>query len=68
MPAKNRTHVLTAYLKNSVTRSVDPLRVIDWRMAACLVGAISQDRSGAAVWIEETSVPPTRPQQGASPT
>jgi hypothetical protein len=37
------THVFTAYLKNSVTSSVDPLRVIDWRMAACFVGGIVED-------------------------
>jgi hypothetical protein len=41
----NATHVFTAYLKNSVTRSVDPLRVIDWRMAACFVGGIVEDRT-----------------------
>lgn len=33
--------MFTAYLKNSVTRSVEPLRVIDWRMAAdCFVGGM----------------------------
>jgi hypothetical protein len=37
--------VFTAYLKNSVTRSVDPLRVIDWRVAACFVGGMVGDRA-----------------------
>ena len=45
--ATSGTHVLTAYLKNSVTSSVEPFRVIDWRMAACFVGAI-MEVSGAA--------------------
>ena len=35
-------HVFTAYLKNSVTRFVEPLRVIDWRMAPdCIEGGMS---------------------------
>ena len=29
------TYVLAAYLKNSVTRFVEPLRVIAWRVGAC---------------------------------
>jgi hypothetical protein len=29
------TYVLAAYLKNSVTRLVEPLRVIAWRVGAC---------------------------------
>lgn len=36
------THVFTAYLKNSVTSAVEPLRVIDWRIALdCFVGGMS---------------------------
>jgi hypothetical protein len=47
----NATHVFTAYLKNSVTSSVEPLRVIDLRMAVWFVGAMS------------VCGPPTRPVQ-----
>ena len=36
--------MFTAYLKNSVTRSVDPLRVIDWRIAACFVDGMVGNR------------------------
>lgn len=34
-----QTDVFTAYLKNSVTRLVDPFRVIAWRFA-CFVDAM----------------------------
>jgi len=36
-------YVLTAYLKNSVTRFVDPFKVIAWRLA-CFVGAMAYAR------------------------
>jgi hypothetical protein len=45
------THVFTAYLKNSVTRSVEPLRVIDWRMAVCFVGGMSVPQTRLAVQV-----------------
>ena len=35
----DRTYVLTAYLKNSVTRAVDPLSVMACRVA-CLVAIV----------------------------
>lgn len=35
--------MFTAYLKNSVTRFVEPLRVIAWRVGACFVPAIVVD-------------------------
>jgi hypothetical protein len=47
----NATHVFTAYLKNSVTRSVEPLRVIDWRMAVCFVGGMSVPQTRLAVQV-----------------
>jgi hypothetical protein len=47
----NATHVFTAYLKNSVTRSVEPLRVIDWRTAVCFVGAMSVPQTRLAVQV-----------------
>ena len=34
------THVFAANLKNSVTRFVDPFRVIAWRVGACFVDAM----------------------------
>ena len=40
MEYERRTHVLTAYLKNSVTNWVEPFRVIAWRLA-CLEAIIS---------------------------
>jgi hypothetical protein len=43
--------VFTAYLKNSVTRSVEPLRVIDWRTAVCFVGAMSVPQTRLAVQV-----------------
>jgi hypothetical protein len=36
------TDVFTAYLKNSVTRFVEPLRVIAWRVGACFVPAMGE--------------------------
>ena len=38
--AETDTNVLTAYLKNSVMRFVEPLRVIAWRVGACFVPAM----------------------------
>lgn len=35
-----QTHVFAANLKNSVTRFVDPFRVMAWRVGACFVGAM----------------------------
>jgi len=34
------TYVLAAYLKNSVTRLVEPLRVMAWRVGACDVAMV----------------------------
>lgn len=78
------THVFTAYLKNSVTRSVEPLRVIDWRMAAdCFVGGmpvsvsvpdlrrISQfksDHVAAAALVPPLCNPIQRPPRQTSPS
>ena len=38
-----QTDVFAAYLKNSVTRFVEPLRVMACRVGACFVGGMSVD-------------------------
>ena len=38
--------MLAAYLKNSVTRLVEPLRVIAWRVGACEVAIVVSAKQG----------------------
>ena len=62
------THVLTAYLKNSVTNWVEPLRVIAWRLA-CLE-AISSRSNATRYTVGSRAAPRSRlpTMSAATPT
>jgi hypothetical protein len=59
MEYERRTHVLTAYLKNSVTNWVEPLRVIAWRLA-CLEAISSRSNATARYAVGSRAAPPVR--------